>query len=455
MKNNFKAKRRKLIAAKHLTSVLVASTILTAGLTTTSHAVSDRKTLKTAIDFNNDKMQQLAYEKEKIEKKIKIEKQEIAKLKKEIFDNLKILKQSSSKDLNEKIKEFENNLKKPSDFQKVLNDNSEILNLLKARTDKLDERNRHLIELIKILEEIIGFEGATLAQNPLHSYYYNDLNNNLEPFITDILRNFENIPNTPDTEEIKKQIIEYLIIMVKCSVNAMTTIDIIFSKYQKYLQNFNNNIYSSFLISDPNNNNNCQLKNKDDFKKDMIKYINQKIQEAQLQQNQIMELQTLLQNFEDITKLLQEKATHLQNLEKLKKELKKNQQELDEMIDQKDMLSFLYSDQKSSDQENVSLKGGNQQNGSNNNDDDSKVAQNQKEKDLDNNKKEIDNKKYNTVPCKANGKGGGDKGSSKPKTGVSSENWSFLAASFLSVAAIGLFLSKFFFKKRKLDEISN
>ncbi|MDR3178519.1 MAG: hypothetical protein LBT82_00470 [Oscillospiraceae bacterium] len=454
MKKNFKEKR-KLIAAKRLTSVLVTSTILTAGLTTTSHA-SNRETLKATIKLNNDKIQKLTHEKEKINKKIKEEKQEIAELENKIFDIFKNLKQSSFQDLNKKIEEFKNDWGKSSDFQKVLNDNSKILYLLKKKIYKLYERDMYFVNFKKIFKKIIDYNNDPNATGP---FFYKNDTGKLKDLIINILKNLENIP---DAVEMKKQIIEYLALMAKNS-DLYQNIDEIFFKpeYKSYLQSLDMTKYSSCLVSaqDLYNVPYTYMINKNAFFEIMSKYLKKIVNQLKKTQNQIAQLQTLFKNFEVITKLLQNKLMHLQNLEKLEKELKKNQKELDEIIEQKDKLESLpYSDQKSSDPKKVNLKVGKQQNDSNKKVDDCKAVQNQKEKDLDiNNKKKIEDKEYNTVPFKINGKDGNKSPSSKskPKTGVNSNNWSLLTASSLMVAAIGLFLSKFLFKKRKLSEISN
>ncbi|MDR3178517.1 MAG: hypothetical protein LBT82_00460 [Oscillospiraceae bacterium] len=438
MKKNFKTKR-KLTVAKRLTLALVASTVLITGLTTTSHAVYDKKTLKVEKKFNNNKMQQLAYEKEKINKKMEEEKRKFNKLENKILNILENLEQSSNEYSKKEIKNLKNNYKKSSNLQENLKNIDTIINLFKK-----DHNNLNCS--LEILTDLISYNMGPEGKLNLGFYSVS----NLIKFISDTL---EKLKNFPDDMQEKAQTREYFIIMLKCSILHIKKLESNNQQYiNEFIKNFNKGKYPFISKTSNNNYSDFKINNIAGFIEAVLKHI-EKIKKSQ------KEMQETITQINFLKELLEKKVICLQNLEKLEKELKKNQKELDEIINQKDKLESLpYSDQKFSDSKKVNLKVEKQQNDSNKNVDDCKVVQNQKEKNLDiNNSKKIEDKKYNTVPCKINGRDGnkGPSSKSKPKTGVNSENWSFLAASFLSVAAIGLFFSKFFFKKRKLDEISN
>ncbi|MDR3178879.1 MAG: hypothetical protein LBT82_02340 [Oscillospiraceae bacterium] len=352
MKKNFKSKKR-LTVAKHLISTLVASTVLVAGLTTTSHAVSN--------------------------KEIEEEKQKLDKLENEIFSIFEKLEQNSNKYLKKKIEEFKNSYEKPFDLEQDLKNSGTILNLLTKDINNLNEHNGCLENLIKILGNLISYNEKSQL---LTDGYYTDTSK-LKDFIKITLKQLENISNT--VEE-KAQIIKYLIIMAKCA-NEDLELKEIFPNFKNYFEECNENNYPDFTKLNTYSSGASSLAIKDikAFNKAMLKYI----EEIKKSQETISQINFLKEVFE-------KKIKCLQNLEKLQIKFKENQK--------------------------VNLKGGEQQ---------------------------------NNVSYKANNKDSDKGSSSKPKTGSNSENWSFLAASSLLVTAIGLFLSKFFFKKRKLDEIYN
>ncbi|MDR3178518.1 MAG: hypothetical protein LBT82_00465 [Oscillospiraceae bacterium] len=343
MKKNFKAKRR-LTVAKHLTSVLVASTILTAGLTTTSYAVSDKET----------------FEKEK---------QNLEKFENEISDILENPEQNANEYLKKEIKKFKDSYEKPFDLEQDLENSSITLNLLKKDINNINEHKEYLENLIKILKNLISYNEK--SQFSTDGCYADTLK--LEDFIKTTLKQLQDIPNAVEEKE---QIIKYLIIMAKCAYDDLN-LEGIFTNFKSCFKDCNASNYP-FTELFPGAIDYLCIKDVKAFNETMLKYI-EKIKKSQ---------QTIVQiNF--LKELFEKKIKCLQNLEKL---------------------------------QNVNLKGG---------------------------------KQKNNVPCKVNDKSG-DKGSSKPKTGVNSENnWSLLTASSLMVAAIGVFLSKFFFKKRKINEISN